>query len=250
LKLEDIKRNWERLGQTDPLWAILGEPEKKGGLWQVNEFFATGTTEIRSLMQWLSSLGVSIGHRRALDFGCGVGRLTQALAEYFDEVDGVDIAPSMIQLAEKYNLIGKRCRFHLNDTENLKMFSDNEFDLIYSTLTLLHIPPRYYDSYLREFLRVLSPSGLLIFDLPDEPVSMRAKLRQFALENTPALLNMSRKIRFGQMPIMEVHGRSPRIVELMLRERGGKMVSINEVPVGPLNKIGYARTWRYCAAKE
>jgi ubiquinone/menaquinone biosynthesis C-methylase UbiE len=250
LKLDDFKKTWDRLGQTDPFWAILGEPEKKGGRWQVNEFFATGIAEIGSLMQWISSLGVSISHRRALDFGCGVGRLTQALAEYFDEVYGVDIAPSMIKLAEKYNLKGYRCRFYMNDTENLNIFPDNQFDLIYSNLTLQHIHPRYYNCYVREFLRTLSASGLLIFHVPDEPVSLRAKLRQFAMDNTPGLLNVSRKIRFGETPIMEVYGMSPKDVGRLLQEKGARVVRVDETPVGSLSKIGFARIWRYCAAKE
>lgn len=250
MKLEDFKKNWDRLGQTDPLWAILGDPEKKGGLWQVNEFFATGRAEIGLLMQWVSALGENIGYRKALDFGCGVGRLTQALAEYFDEVFGVDIAPFMIKQAEKYNLKGERCRFYLNDTENLKIFRDNQFDLIYSSLTMQHIHPQYYKGYFEEFLRTLSPRGLLIFDLPDEPVSLRARLRQFAMNNTPTLLDVYRKIRFGQTPTMEVCGISPREVGRLLREKGFKVVRVDERPAGSLNRIGFARTWRYCAAKE
>ncbi len=44
----------------------------------------------QSLWEHLYSLGVTIPHGKALDFGCGVGRVTQALAQYFDEVYGVD----------------------------------------------------------------------------------------------------------------------------------------------------------------
>lgn len=250
MKLEDFKKTWDRLGETDPFWAILGEPEKKGGRWRVNEFFATGIAEIASLMQWISSLGLNISHRRALDFGCGVGRLTQALADYFDEVYGVDIAPSMIKLAEKHNLKGERCRFYTNDTENLNVFPDDQFDLIYSSLTLQHIHPRYYKGYFGEFLRTLSPGGLLIFDLPDEPVSLRAKLRQFAFDNMSGLLNASRKIRFGETPIMEVYGMSPQEVRRLLQVKGARAVRVDEVPVGSLSKLGFGRTWRYGTMKE
>jgi len=249
LKLDDFKKKWDRLGQADPLWATQGDPEKKGGQWQVNEFFATGRAEIGLLMQWVSSFSASITYRKALDFGCGVGRLTQALPEYFDEVCGVDISPSMIKLAE-YNLKGERCKFYMNYGENLKIFRDNQFDLIYSSLTMQHIHPRYYRGYFSEFLRTLSSRGLLIFDLPDEPVSLRAKLRRFAMNNTPSLLNVSRKIRFRETPIVEVYGISSKEVGTLLREKGAKVVRVNERPAGSLDKIGFARTWRYCATKE
>ena len=43
--------------------------------------------------------GSPAARRSALDFGCGIGRLSQALAEHFDQVYGVDISPKMIELA-------------------------------------------------------------------------------------------------------------------------------------------------------
>ena len=48
---------------------------------------------IDQLLGWLRELHVQVRPGRALDFGCGVGRLTQALAGKFSECDGVDIAP-------------------------------------------------------------------------------------------------------------------------------------------------------------
>jgi len=141
---------------------------------------------------------------RALDFGCGVGRLTQALCRYFDECDGVDIAPSMIELARKYDrpwrrlwyevvrlwnawrsgrdrladswpgfarlLKRKECRYAVNDSGNLSLFGDDTFDLIYSRLVLQHMKPEYSQNYIREFLRVLAPGGLVIFQIPSRPL--------------------------------------------------------------------------------
>lgn len=57
----------------------------------------TGIEEINSIIKYLKGLPVEISYKRALDFGCGAGRLTQALAGYFEEVCGIDIAPSMIE---------------------------------------------------------------------------------------------------------------------------------------------------------
>lgn len=56
--------------------------------------------------------------KKALDFGCGMGRLTQALTKYFEEVYGIDIAPSMIKLTEKYNRYDNKCKFFLNTTDD------------------------------------------------------------------------------------------------------------------------------------
>ena len=100
-ELRQLQKNWDEFGKKDPLWAIITWPEKKGNKWEREEFFSTGRDEIDSVMAYLKSLHLEIARRRALDFGCGVGRLTQALARHFDSVVGVDIAPSMLRLAKK-----------------------------------------------------------------------------------------------------------------------------------------------------
>lgn len=186
MDLDALRHNWEMLGNTDPLWAIYAEPSKRGNRWSLDEFFATGVAEIGYLMEYLDDLPVKLRRARALDFGCGVGRLTQALAGVFERADGVDIATSMIDLARVYNRHGDRCMYHVNTRSDLALFPDAAFDLIYSVLVLQHMEPRYAEEYIAEFLRVLRPGGLAVFAVPaarkaaDEPVEasdfLRAKI--------------------------------------------------------------------------
>ncbi|MGE0060291.1 MAG: class I SAM-dependent methyltransferase, partial [Dehalococcoidia bacterium] len=93
---------WEKLAQNDPLWAILSDPAKRGGGWKVDEFFATGDREIAELMTYLDRVAPDIGRDRALDFGCGIGRVTRPLAAHFARVTGMDISPSMVEAAREY----------------------------------------------------------------------------------------------------------------------------------------------------
>jgi SAM-dependent methyltransferase len=106
--------------------------------------------------------------RTALDFGCGLGRLTQALAEHFEHVIGVDIAPSMIRQARDLNRVGERCEYVVNDAADLRILGERRFDLITSSIVLQHIHPKYSLDYIREFVRLLEPGGLLLFDLTAE----------------------------------------------------------------------------------
>ena len=138
----------------------------KNGAWDPQRFFATGVAEIQVALQYVESKHPLRARRRALDFGCGVGRLSQALAEHFDEVKGVDISPSMLEHARGYNRFGDRCQYVLNERSDLSVFPDQSFDLIYSMITLQHMPPRYSLRYIREFVRVLAPEGVLLFQLP------------------------------------------------------------------------------------
>ena len=109
---------------------ILTVPDKKGKKWQLDEFFESGVKEIDAVMHYIASLGRTIPRKRSLDFGCGVGRLTQALARHFNQACGVDIAPSMLALARKYNRHGNKCTYYLNEAADLTLFADNSFDFI------------------------------------------------------------------------------------------------------------------------
>jgi 2-polyprenyl-3-methyl-5-hydroxy-6-metoxy-1,4-benzoquinol methylase len=171
MNLEELRANWNELGATDPLWAILSVPEYKGNRWNVEEFFRSGQTAVADLLGRIGGqLDLPLRHHRALDFGCGVGRLTQALAEHFDEVHGVDIAPSMIEGAQLANRAGRRCVYHLNARDDLAIFDDGHFDFVLSEIVLQHMQPEYALRYVGELVRVLSPGGLLIFQVPYESV--------------------------------------------------------------------------------
>ncbi len=115
----------------DPLWAILTDPSKKNNRWDPAEFFATGDEEIDCLMDSVGALSVTLKRGSALDFGCGVGRLTQALCRYFENCVGIDIAGSMIRLAREYNRFGAHCQYFVSETDDLRMFEDGRFDFFH-----------------------------------------------------------------------------------------------------------------------
>ncbi len=176
MNFKDLQQNWDKLGRIDPFWAILTDPSKKNNGWNGEEFFKTGEEEIEWLMDYIASLPVAIARGWALDFGCGVGRLTQPLSKYFQHCVGVDIAASMIHLARKYNQYGGRCQYRLNEFEDLRLFENDQFDLIYSNIVLQHMEARYSKRYLEEFIRTLRVGGLAIFQIPSELTSARTSL--------------------------------------------------------------------------
>lgn len=157
--------------RSDPFWAILAEDAKKGNRWNPEEFFATGRGEIAGVLAYAGDLGLTIRRGRALDFGCGVGRLTQALADHFDNATGVDIAPTMLDQARSFNRHGTRVEYILNRRPDLSVFADGSFDFVYSNIVLQHMPARYARRYIREFLRVLAPGGIALFQVPSEAMA-------------------------------------------------------------------------------
>lgn len=156
---------WERAAKVDPLWAVLSDPSKRNRQWDLPSFFATGEREITLLLYQLRTLGHAPTPGRAMDFGCGVGRLTQALAPRFAEVIGVDASETMIQLAEQLNRFRGRVRYILNDAPSLQNFGTATFDFVYSDIVLQHLPAPLASGYVAEFLRILVPGGIAVFQL-------------------------------------------------------------------------------------
>jgi len=250
MDIKELQKNWDNLGKTDPLWATLSHSGKKGNKWQVEEFFKTGVKEIDEVMEYIEKLDIKVQGKRALDFGCAVGRLTQALANYFGEVCGVDIAPSMIELAKKYNRQGNKCKYYLNENTGLKLFNENNFDFIYTNITFLHMEPRYSKAYIKEFLRLLTPNGLLIFWLPSKPVMVNRNgminLRALILRIVPKKILdvMYRKIKYRNRPKMEGYWIRKKEIVTFLGDNGARVIDIKQKYDSNLLNC------QYCVTKE
>lgn len=252
MDIKNLKKNWDEFGKTDPLWAILTALDKKDNKWEIDKFFKTGTEEIREVMNYIGDKGFNRAPKRALDFGCGVGRLSQALGNYFEEIYGVDIAPSMIELAKKYNKLGEKCKYVLNLSDDLQLFDNESFDFIYTNITLQHMKPKYIKNYLREFLRILARNGYLVFQLPSERIRsanlFKRILRYLIPEEFLDFLFHSR-IRlqsfFDKKPLMEMYSIKRETMITFLNEEGVKILDIKE-------EINNSSVWvssRYCVTK-
>jgi ubiquinone/menaquinone biosynthesis C-methylase UbiE/uncharacterized membrane protein YphA (DoxX/SURF4 family) len=99
--------------------------------------------------------------RRALDAGCGPGQFTIIAAESLPQVEatGIDIAPTMIELAREHakaSPAAARLRFEVADVSRLP-FPDGHFDAVISSGSIKHWPDPV--AGLRELHRVLAPGG-------------------------------------------------------------------------------------------
>lgn len=224
MNLRAVQRKWEQFARRDPLWAVLTHPDKKNNRWALDEFFQTGIAEVDELLAVARAHASVDFSGAALDFGCGVGRLSQALARHFAEVVGVDISPTMVALAQRHNRIGVKCRFVVNDRPNLKLFSDGAFGFIYSSITLQHIPLKYVESYLREFVRLLMSGGMLVFQMPSERVGSPGRLRLFIGD----LYARHIYPRLHGEPSMDMFAMRPDRVAEILTSAGGEIVHSDE----------------------
>jgi SAM-dependent methyltransferase len=236
MDIDRLQRHWNKLGNDDPLWAILTRPEKRGGNWTPEDFFKDGENEISRVISYLESLRLPTRPQRALDFGCGVGRLTQALAAYCGHVVGIDIAPSMIDAAKRLNQHGDRCQYMVNLRPDLSILETGSFDFVYSNIVLQHMSPQYSHVYVREFVRLLRPGGVLLFQMPSEPSGTL----------------IGRALRVLPMPVirlvrkMDMFGTPRAEVIRLLESAQSEVVDVTPDECAGPHWISY----RYCARKN
>jgi SAM-dependent methyltransferase len=244
MDLNELRSSWEEFAADDPLWFILSAPGKKHA-WKDAEFMDTGRREIAGVLDDIHRLGVPLRRSRALDFGCGVGRLCQALGEHFEEVWGVDISTRMIKLANARNVHGDRVHYVLNDTDRLPTFADGRTDFVYSNLVLQHMRPVFARSYLHEFMRILAPGGVLVFQLPSHPATAAYRVRRRLRDGTPrSLIRAYHRMRYGSSLRVEIYGiEQLRVIEL-LEGNGGRVFDVqpdNNAAVGWVSRRYYVR---------
>ena len=104
------------------------------------------------------------GVERMLDAGCGPGQFTIIAAELLPdtEVVGIDLAPTMIELARRHAIessAADRLRFDVADVSALP-FADGYFGAILSSGSIKHWPDPV--AGLGELYRVLAPGGRIL----------------------------------------------------------------------------------------
>jgi ubiquinone/menaquinone biosynthesis C-methylase UbiE len=214
-QLRRLRADWEVLGAADPLWAVYVKDGVRGGGWDVSEFLATGSREIDE--SWEQHRRVT-GHVPAadavvLDFGCGVGRLSSAIAARTRHVVGIDISEPMLRTSRSVVPDEVRDRFSpvLSSSAALPL-RDASVDLAYTSLVLQHMPAELAVGYIREFMRVLRPGGTAMVQVADEPDS---SLKGRAFRFLPAglygwlqqrVLGYPAPMRMQQMTMEQVAG--------------------------------------------
>jgi ubiquinone/menaquinone biosynthesis C-methylase UbiE len=103
--------------------------------------------------------GVRLG--RVLDFGCGYGRLTCVLSEFADEVIGIDVNKTMIEMAKDSYRDWKNIAFYSYDGVKIPA-PDKLFELTMTFTVLQHLADEHVKQLMPEIKRVTSAYILLV----------------------------------------------------------------------------------------
>jgi 2-polyprenyl-3-methyl-5-hydroxy-6-metoxy-1,4-benzoquinol methylase len=109
------------------------------------DLILTGYTgELKDMPVYDEVIELCKGGKKALDFGCGVGRNSFALSKNYNHVIGYDL-PNMIDLVPDSNKPD-----NVDYTSDWGSLKDLRFDLILASLVLQHIEDQELNNYLHD----------------------------------------------------------------------------------------------------
>jgi SAM-dependent methyltransferase len=155
---------WDYYGKHDPYYGVLSYEEFRGGTLDAaarEKFFASGVGVVEGFLAAAEAAFGPVRKGVALDYGCGVGRLTRPLSERFQQVIGVDISSAMLEEAKRNLADRPNVAYELANQQ-----SPRPVDFVLSKIVFQHIPPRAALSILAQLAARLTPGGVGILDLP------------------------------------------------------------------------------------
>lgn len=161
---------WQFLGETEPYWSVITHENYLVDTFDRGReaFYASGEAEASMLDHALERHGIDLHTEwRCLELGCGVGRVTAALAKRYREVIGVDISAPHLELARnelQSQGISNVQYEHLSALDQVSAFGP--IDLFYSKIVLQHNTPPVMSILLKHLLGSLNSGGVGLFQIP------------------------------------------------------------------------------------
>jgi SAM-dependent methyltransferase len=160
-----MERYWDRRAQRAAFHYVDSRQARRNP--DQPAFWEAGEEAVDNL---LGELGLTLaGDEKVIEIGCGIGRLTRALAHRVQSVDAQDISAEMLKRAEQYNPNLSNVRWLHGDGTSLKPLPDGAYDACISFVVFQHLPdPELTYGYVREMGRVLRPGGWAAFQVSND----------------------------------------------------------------------------------
>jgi SAM-dependent methyltransferase len=152
--VRDTDADWRAIGQSQPFWGVVSQDEYRAeNLTEANveAFYLSGIADVADIVRRIKAATSAQPRGRALDFGCGAGRLAEAMAAYVDAVTGYDVSPGMLATARSR---GGRASY-------VDTLPDGPFNWINSYIVFQHIPPERGLVLMEQLFARLADDGVL-----------------------------------------------------------------------------------------
>jgi SAM-dependent methyltransferase len=170
-----MRRFWDARAREDATFFAVGSGGGHGH--DVERLWLEGE---RALDELLALLGARIWPGDTMiDLGCGVGRLTRALAARCAFVHAIDVSPEMLARAEPLNAHLPNVQWHQGDGVSLVPLESEAADGLISHGVFQHLPdPAIAYGYVAEIGRVLRPGGWAGLEVSNDPEAHREPRRR------------------------------------------------------------------------
>jgi SAM-dependent methyltransferase len=173
--LGHLRRFWDARAEENPMYYIDNTLDYRRP--SAEDFWAHGAAELDRL---LGAVGARIEPSdEVVEIGCGIGRMTRAVAAGAASVRAVDVSPRMLERARALGGDGGdggEVEWILGDGATLGPIGDASADVCLSHVVFQHIPdPEITLGYLREIGRVLRPRGWAAFQISNDPAIHRRR---------------------------------------------------------------------------
>ena len=168
--VKHVQRTWEQLGAEQPHWSVLTNPKFLPGNIAENtdDFYKSARRHWRRFESASARAGKPISRdATAFELGCGVGRMTAALAKRFRQVIACDISQPHLDLAKAHlESVGLRnvTTLRLTGLDTLETLP--AVDCFYSIMVLQHNPPPLITEILEIVFSKLREGGIAYFQIP------------------------------------------------------------------------------------
>ncbi len=217
----DTDDDWRRLGELDPYWAVdTHDRFRRENLDDARraEFFDRGRHHLDAVLDLARKhLDPSFRPTRALDFGCGVGRVIVPLARLADHVTGVDVSEPMLREAAANCEREGLSNVDLVRGDDTLAAVRGSFDLVHSFIVFQHIPPARGEALLARLLEVLAPGGVGALHFT------------YAKDTSPAR-HRGRRI----IGALGLGGPLRALREAFVRREGARLMQMNEHDLGTI----------------
>jgi SAM-dependent methyltransferase len=157
---------WDARAREDPYYFVDNSRAYRSS--ELESFWAGGERDLRRLLEVLE-LRLE-PDAAVVEIGCGVGRLTRAIADRAARISALDVSPEMIAKAGEHNPGLKNVEWLVCDGRSLRPLPDASYDACISHVVFQHIPdPDITLAYVSEMARVLRPGGWAAFQLSNDP---------------------------------------------------------------------------------
>ena len=159
-------RDWEEVGRSDPYYGVVTHDKfRHSNMTEENkeDFFRSGYNHVNDVIENIRThIDSTFTIKKALDFGCGVGRLLIPLSDLAEIATGIDVSDSMLKECRKNCKERSINNVTLCKSDDTLSCLKDKYDFIYSFVVFQHIPVSRGERIFKNLIDHLEEGGISV----------------------------------------------------------------------------------------